>query len=95
MFNGITGLCAGCLECKEHKLLQEVVNCNLIKKGDWSGFLAVKVMNKYYLCITTGSCGVPEYYYITEDEYNTFETWKNNKRKLYEILNRRDKWDIT
>jgi hypothetical protein len=89
MFNGIVGMCAGCLECEDHKLLQPVVNCSLIKEGDWSGFLSVKVLDQYYICIATGSCGIPEYHHISEEEYRTFEIWKNEDKKFYEILNRK------
>lgn len=87
-FNGIAGMCIGCGECAEHKILAPVTNCNIIKRGDWDGFCAVALDDSYMVSIPMGTGDVSEYYWITKEEFDTFEQWKNNELKIIEIENR-------
>lgn len=87
-FNDIKNMCIGCNECIEHKLLNEVTSCSIIKKGDWSGFAAVSLYGMHYISVPMGICDIPEYFEIRKSEYDTFEHWKHNNDKIIEIQNR-------
>lgn len=62
-----------------------------IKMGN---FISVGMFgDNIYACeVLTGICDIPGYHQITEDEFNEFEDWKNEKitdfKTLYEVLNR-------
>jgi len=87
-FNGIKNMCIGCNECIEHKLLNEVTSCSIIKKGDWSGFAAVSLYGKHYISVPMGICDIPEYFEISKGEYDDFESWKNDTDMILKIQNR-------
>lgn len=90
-FNGVEGICLGCIECFEHKLLAPVLECNIIKKGNWSGFCAVTLKDAYMISIPMGICDVHEYFYISKDEFDTFDEWKDDTAKIMEIEQRENK----
>lgn len=90
-FNGIEGMCLGCNECIEHKLLAPVSNCSIVKKGTWSGFGAIAFNNQYMICVPMGVADIPEYFHITKDEYDTFDDWKDNSAKIIKIQVREGK----
>lgn len=87
--NGIEGMCLGCNECVDHKLLNEVTSCSIIKKGDWSGFVAVSLYGKHYISVPMGIFGVPEYFEIFKSEYDDFESWKNDTDMVLKIQKRK------
>lgn len=87
-FNGIPGMCMGCNECLEHKQLAPVTHCDIIKKGDWDGFCAAAYHDAYMIAIPMGIGDVPEYFHITQEEFDTFEQWKNDQAKIMDIENR-------
>lgn len=84
-FNGLKGMCMGCNECTEHKLLTPVIECSILKQGDWDGFNVTNLFGCYYMSIPTGICDIPEYYRISEEDYNTFEVWKNNDLRILKL----------
>lgn len=90
-FNGIEGMCLGCNECIDHKILAPVSKCNILKKGNWSGFGAIALRGSYLICIPMGICDIPTYFYISKEEYDTFDEWKDDTAKLIEIERRRNK----
>jgi hypothetical protein len=90
-FNGVEGMCLGCIECFEHKTLAPVSKCSIIKKGSWSGFGAIALRNSYLISIPMGICDVPEYFYICKDEFDSFDEWKDDAAKLMEIERRENK----
>jgi hypothetical protein len=84
-------MCLGCTECFEHKVLAPVLKCNIIKKGNWSGFGAIALKDLYMISIPMGICDIPEYFYISKDEFDTFDEWKNDSSKILEIEQRENK----
>lgn len=89
-FNGADDICLACNECIEHKQLCPVKNCSkLIKRGHWSGFSAVAIRDVYFITVPMGICDVPEYFHISKEEYDDFDNWKNNDKKIIEIQNRK------
>lgn len=92
-FNGVEGMCLGCIECFEYKILAPISKCNIIKKGNWSGFCAVALRDSYMISIPMGICDVPEYFYISKDEFDTFDEWKDDTAKIMEIERRGNKMD--
>ncbi len=88
-FNGIGEMCLCCIECFEHKILAPVSKCSITKKGSWSGFGAIALKNSYLISIPMGICNVPEYYYISKEEFDTFDEWKNDTAKILEIQQRK------
>lgn len=87
-FNGIEGMCSGCTECFEHKILASVSECRIIKKGNWSGFGAIALKGSYMISIPAGPCDIPEYFYISKYEFDTFEEWKDDASRILEIEQR-------
>ena len=88
-FNGIEGMCIGCTECIEHKLLAPVSSCSITKKGSWSGFCAVMLNDLYFISVPMGICDIPEYFYISKEEFESFNDWKEDTAKIIEIQNRK------
>jgi hypothetical protein len=90
-FNGIEAMCIGCNEGIEHKKLTPVAKCSIIKRGNWSDFCAVVLYDTYMISIPMGICDVPEYFFISKEEYDTFEEWKDVTSKIIEIETRNNK----
>ena len=88
-FNGVEGMCLGCIECAEHKILTPVSQCGIVKKGSWSGFCALMLNERYMISVPMGFCDIPEYFYISKEEFDSFDDWKDDTNKILEIQNRR------
>lgn len=59
-----------------------------LKMSCFSSLTVGVINNKYCVAVPMGFCDVLEYYPITKDEFETFNVWQEDMKKIYEIEKR-------
>ena len=51
--------------------------------------MVVSINKKTYMIQPMGICDIPDYFPIDNDEFESFDCWKNDDKKILEIQNRK------